>query len=77
MVRGSFGNTAAASVDEVKPDHLPLVLIVCKQKGGYNVYTILHGTTSFGGGGGGWPGTVGVEGGTVSHSWVGSLVLVG
>ena len=44
MVRASFGNTAATSVDDVKPDHLPLVLIVCKQKGGYNVYNILHGT---------------------------------
>ena len=50
MVRGSFGNTAAASVDDVKPDHLPLVLIVCKQKGGYNVYNILHGTTLWEGG---------------------------
>ena len=45
MVRASFGNTAATSVDDVKPDHLPLVLIVCKQKGGYNVYNILHGDT--------------------------------
>ena len=43
MVRECFGSMVAENVDDIKPDHLPVILIVFKAKGQMNVRNIIQG----------------------------------
>lgn len=43
MVRDSFGAPVANNVDDIKPDHLPVILIVFKSKGQMDVRNIIQG----------------------------------
>ena len=45
MVRESFGTSIATHVDDIKPDHLPVILIVYKSKGQIDVRDIIQGLT--------------------------------
>ena len=43
MVGECFGQAVAANVDDIKPDHLPVILIVFKAKGQTDVRNIIQG----------------------------------
>ena len=43
MVRDCFGIAVAKNVDDIKPDHLPVILIVYKAKGQVEVRNIIQG----------------------------------
>lgn len=46
MVKECFGLAVAKNVDDIKPDHLPVILIVYKSKGQVEVRNIIQGTES-------------------------------
>ena len=43
MVKECFGLAVAKNVDDIKPDHLPVILIVYKSKGQVEVRNIIQG----------------------------------
>ena len=43
MVKDCFGMAVAANVDDIQPDHLPVILIVFKSKGQVDVRNIIQG----------------------------------
>ena len=43
MVKESFGISVASNVDDISPDHLPVILIVFKSKGSVDVRDIIQG----------------------------------
>ena len=43
MVEDCFGSAAKTSVDEIKADHLPVILIVYKEKGSVSIRNIIQG----------------------------------
>ena len=45
MVKDSFGDDVASSVENVKSDHPPLILVVCKVGGKLEVQNIIQGHT--------------------------------
>lgn len=45
MVKDCFGMAVAANVDDIQPDHLPVILIVFKSKGQVDVRNIIQGHT--------------------------------
>ena len=45
MVKGAFGEEIAESVESVKSDNLPVMLIVCKMDGKVEVQNIIQGHT--------------------------------
>ena len=45
MVKESFGEQTASSVESVKSDHLPVILLVCKVGGKLEVQNIIQGNT--------------------------------
>lgn len=45
MVKGAFGEEIAESVESVKSDNLPVILIVCKMDGKVEVQNIIQGHT--------------------------------
>ena len=47
MVKECFGIAVARNVDDIKPDHLPVILIVYKAKGSVDVRNIIQGAMSF------------------------------
>lgn len=46
MVKESFGSSIATNVDAVKPDSLPVILIVYKSKGQIDVGDVIQGISS-------------------------------
>ena len=43
MVEESFGSSAKANVDEIRADHLPVILIAFKENGSVNIKNIIQG----------------------------------
>ena len=44
MVDESFGRLAKTNVEDIKPDHLPVILVVYKTKGALGIRNIIQGT---------------------------------
>ena len=49
MVEECFGKMAKVSVDEIRADHLPAILIVYKVKGSTDIKSIIQGVLGYGG----------------------------
>ena len=43
MVEECFGSSAKANVDEIRADHLPVILLAYKEKGSVGIKNIIQG----------------------------------